>query len=258
MSNRTIVSIGILVAALLVLGMLFRSSPATDSAVAAVATQQLPIERMAQVYATITTRQVDQYERAHSVLIGSRWSDFWANALQVFILTLIVAVCYFSYRAIPVIVESIKKRMSVVRTATGSVLLDYDDDGNMIGHSLERIPDKAHDHTIVYNKPTVSNETGRVIETVPTPDVYTDAALFLEQAMIKAGAESSILPSHDTMGIGGSRWDRMVNTVLSGIFEVKKTDKGMQTFCCDPDLPNLHTVYIAVKRQRVPLPRRGE
>lgn len=255
--TRNLAVIGVSVVAIFVLSMFVRNSPATDTTIAAVATQELPIERMAHIQATITAEQTSGYERARATLVASRWSDFWMYFGQMIILSALVALLYFAYKVIPVVVESLKKRLSVVQTAHGAVSLQYDEDGMLVPTSLENL-DKAMSRAVVYNdrgRETVIVEPApnNTIETVPTPDIYADAALFLEQAILVVGEESKMLPRHDKMGVGGERWNRMVHEVFKGMFSVEHTEQGVRTLCSE--MPDLHAMYIAVKRRRIPLPR---
>lgn len=255
--TRNLAIIGISVVAIFILSMFIKNSPATDTTIVAVATQELPIERMVHIQATITADQTSGYEKARSALVASRWSDFWMYFGQMIILSGLVALLIFAYKSIPVVVDALKKRLSVVQTAHGAVSLQYDDNGTLMPISLENL-DKAIGRAVIYNdrgreKVVFEQAPNNAIETVPTPDIYADAALFLEQAILVAGEESKMLPRHDKMGVGGERWNRMVHEVFKGMFSIEHTDQGIRTLCSE--MPDLHAMYIAVKRRRIPLPR---
>lgn len=218
------------------------------------------MERYVSAYSMYTQAELERFKEFQSTLMQSDWDAFWSMLVRVTLSTAVILAGWYGFKLSPVIVDSVKKRTSVVRTSTGAVILDYDDNGNIVGRSLEKFSDKpiqpvAGKAMVVGNKGkdsvVIDNDSGKFV------DPYDDVADFLEKAVIVSEDDANELPRHDKMGVGGSRWDRMVNDVLKDFFTVQKVGEGVRTYCSSPEYPTLRMMFIATRRHKLPLPQKG-
>lgn len=215
------------------------------------------MERYVDAYSKYTQAQLDRFEAYQSALSQSDWDAFWAMLVRVTLSTLVILGGYFGFRFAPAVVESYKKRTSVVRTSTGSVVLNYNEDGALVGSSLERFGEKASPAPSDKSWVLAQNGTERVIdnETGKFVDDYADVSDFLHRAIEVSGKEDTDeLPSYNKIGCGGARWNRLVNEVLKGFFTVDNRGGGIRTYCSTDEYPTLRTLYVAASRRKLPLP----
>lgn len=224
-----------------------------------------PIERQMNAYATMAAFQLKNYNDAHAAIDSAAWGDFGRNFLQLVFIVLgigtVLTIGWFVIEIIPVMVDTIHKRRSVVRASNMDFLLVWEND-ELVAKPLDKMADRRENKII----PVVHDDKQHVIEvdgeTGEVTDVYGDFTNFLERAVIVSenDGETRVLPTHKEMNVSGSVWDRMVNEIGAGLFKKAQARKGdavvMQTFCAEP-YTNIRQMYIAACRHKLPLPQEG-
>lgn len=220
------------------------------------------MERYISAYSQYTQAELDRFQKYQSAIAQSDWDSFWAMLVRVTLASAVIISGIFLYRAMPVVIEHYKMRQRLFKTDMGVVVLGYDEHGNIIGRSIEPNIEKASPKPAT-GKAMVINDRGRESVVIDNDsgrfvDIYADVADFLEKALINSDDDNAReLPRHDKMGVGGSRWDRMVNGVLKDFLTVQNTGEGVRTFCSSAEYPTLRTMFIATRRHKLPLPDSG-